>query len=85
VVHGADYVSEAVIKSQGYIGRSLGCPALSPEVYKPIIDRIKNGSCLFIHGNDTKYIVNSQLLKRPVRLGKRKVKPSEHFLFPVPK
>jgi hypothetical protein len=85
VVHGADYVSEAVIKSQGYIGRSLGCPALSPEVYKPIIDKIKNGSCLFIHGNDTKYIVNSQLLKRPVRLGKRKVKPSEHFLFPVPK
>ena len=84
VVHGADYVSEAVIKSQGYIGRSLGCPALSPEVYKPIIDKIKNGTCLFIHGNDSKYIVNSQLLKRPVKLGKRKVNTTEHFLFPVP-
>ncbi len=72
VVHGADYVTEAVIKSQGYIGRSLGCPALSPELYKPIIDKIKNGSCLFIHGNDSKYILNSQLLKRPMRLGKRK-------------
>lgn len=70
VVHGADYVSEAVIKSQGYIGRSLGCPALSPELYKPIIDKIKNGTCLFIHGNDSKYIVNSRLLKRPVKLGK---------------
>ena len=70
VVHSADYVSEAVIKSQGYVGRSLGCPALSTAVYKPIIDKIKNGTCLFIYGNDTKYIVNSRLLKRPVKLGK---------------
>lgn len=70
VVHSADYVSEAVVKSQGYVGRSLGCPALSTAVYKPIIDKIKNGTCLFIYGNDTKYIVNSKLLKRPVKLEK---------------
>ena len=74
VVHGADYVGEAVVKSQGYIGRSLGCPALSQAVYKPIIDRIKNGSCLFIYGNDTKYIINSQLLKRPLKLAGKKAK-----------
>ncbi len=72
VVHGADYVGEAVVKSQGYIGRSLGCPALSPALYKPIIDKIKNGSCLFIYGNDTKYIINSRLLKRPLKVGKNK-------------
>ena len=71
VVHGADYVDEAVVKSQGYIGRSLGCPALSPALYKPIIDKIKNGSCLFIYGNDTRYIINSQLLKRPLNLGNK--------------
>lgn len=76
VVHSADYVSEAVIKSQGYIGRSLGCPALSEAVYKPIIDKIKNGSCLFIYGNDTKYVVNSRMLKRPVKLKKNKVMKS---------
>ena len=70
VVHGADYVSAAVVKSQGFIGRSLGCPALSPELYKPIIEKIKNGSCLYIHGNESKYIVNSPLLKRPVKLEK---------------
>ena len=68
VVHSADYVNESVVKSQGYIGRSLGCPALSPEMYKPIIDKIKNGSCLFIYGNDSKYITNSRLLKRKVKL-----------------
>jgi hypothetical protein len=68
VIHSADYVSESVVKSQGYVGRSLGCPALSPQVYKPIIERIKNGSCLFIYGNDSKYIINSRLIKQKPRL-----------------
>ncbi|MBI3883342.1 MAG: murein L,D-transpeptidase catalytic domain family protein [Sphingobacteriales bacterium] len=41
VIHSADYVSELLIKQQGYIGRSLGCPALAPSIYKSIINRIK--------------------------------------------
>ncbi|MEO6405826.1 MAG: murein L,D-transpeptidase catalytic domain family protein [Ferruginibacter sp.] len=73
VMHSADYVSAAVVKSQGYLGRSLGCPALSPEIYKPIIEKIKNGSCLFIYGNDSRYIINSGMLKRPVVKGNRKI------------
>ncbi len=68
VVHSADYVSEAVIKSQGYAGRSLGCPALSPLVYKQVIDKIKNGTCLFIYGNSPKYTTSSKLLKQKVTL-----------------
>lgn len=68
VVHSADYVGESVVRSQGYVGRSLGCPALSPEIYKPIIEKIRNGSCLFVYGNDASYITNSKLLKRPVKL-----------------
>jgi len=67
VVHSADYVSEDVARSQGYIGRSLGCPALSPKIYKAVIDKIKNGSCLFVYGNDNQYITNSKYLKQPVR------------------
>ncbi len=70
VVHSADYVSEGIVKSQGYVGRSLGCPALSPQVYKPIIEKIKNGSCLFVYGNDSKYIINSKLIKQKPRLEK---------------
>lgn len=70
VVHSADYVSESVVKSQGYVGRSLGCPALSPEVYKPIISKIKNGTCLFVYGNDSRYIINSKLIKQKPRLEK---------------
>ncbi len=70
VVHGADYVSDVVVRSQGHVGRSLGCPALSPQIYKPIIAKIKNGSCLFVYGNDSKYIINSKLIKQKPRLEK---------------
>ena len=74
VVHSADYVSESVVRSQGFVGRSLGCPALSQEIYKPIIDKIKNGTCLFVYGNDASYITNSKFLKRPVKLEKDPIK-----------
>lgn len=49
VMHAADYVDKKFISMQGYIGRSLGCPALPKEVYKPILTKIKDGSCLFIY------------------------------------
>ena len=72
VIHAADYVNESFIRSQGYIGRSWGCPALPEKLHKPIIDKIKNGSCLFIYGNDNNYIINSKFLKQKVKLGKSK-------------
>ena len=68
VMHSADYVSEALIKQQGFIGRSLGCPALAPEIYKQVINKIKNRSCLFIYGFSGNYIENSGMLKQKVRL-----------------
>jgi hypothetical protein len=49
VMHGADYVSEAFINQSGRLGRSLGCPAISPQLTAPIIEQIKDGSCLFIY------------------------------------
>lgn len=49
VIHGAPYVSESYISDQGYIGRSHGCPAVPTELARPIIQTIKNGSCLFIY------------------------------------
>lgn len=64
VMHSAAYVDESVVKSQGFIGRSLGCPALSPKVYKPIIDKIKNGSCLFLYSPNANYLSHSRLLNQ---------------------
>ncbi len=49
VIHGADYVSSDLANAQGYIGRSQGCPALPPQVSRPVINTIKNGTCLFIY------------------------------------
>jgi len=49
VVHGAAYVSDAFVNAQGYIGRSQGCPAVPAQVAYPVINRIKNGTCLFIY------------------------------------
>jgi hypothetical protein len=47
VVHGAWYVSEDLIRQQGRLGRSEGCPALAPDVAPRIIDLIAGGSVLF--------------------------------------
>ena len=54
VLHGANYVSQSLINAQGYIGRSLGCPAVPIEMNRPIIDKIKNGSLLFIYNKSYK-------------------------------
>jgi hypothetical protein len=62
VIHAADYVNESFIRAQGYIGRSWGCPALPEKLHKPIIDKIKNGSCLFIYGTDIGYLKKSRII-----------------------
>ena len=62
VMHGAPYVCENYIKSKGYIGRSWGCPALPEKLNRPIIDRIKNGTCLFIYSENKRYLQHSRIL-----------------------
>lgn len=64
VMHSADYVNKALIDKQGYIGRSLGCPALPKQVYKPIIQKIKDGSCLFMYSPSSNYLSQSKLLQQ---------------------
>jgi hypothetical protein len=62
IMHAANYVSENFIKKNGRLGRSLGCPALPPELNKPIIETIKGGSCLFLYNPDPVYMCQSTLL-----------------------
>ncbi len=64
VIHGAEYVDESFIRSQGFIGRSWGCPALPERLHKAIIDVIKNGTCLFIFSPDNNYLSHSKILNR---------------------
>jgi hypothetical protein len=62
VMHGAEYVSQDYIRKYGRIGRSFGCPALSREACKPVIETISQGSCLFIYYPDEVYLKNSGVL-----------------------
>ncbi|MEY2647979.1 MAG: hypothetical protein RL282_692 [Bacteroidota bacterium] len=62
VMHGADYASKQVIQYKGYLGRSLGCPALPKQVNKKAIETIKGGNCLFIYYPDQKYLEGSEML-----------------------
>jgi len=63
VMHSAPYINGQVIKKLGYIGRSLGCPAIPVSVHKAIINTIKNGSCLFLYSPDEQYLSHSRFLK----------------------
>lgn len=49
VMHGAWYVSPEQIHRVGRLGRSWGCPALSPAVAHRVIDIIKGGSFVFAY------------------------------------
>jgi len=62
IIHAAYYATENFIKKYGRLGRSQGCPALPPDLNKPIIESIKGGTCLFIYNPDSKYICSSSLL-----------------------
>ncbi len=64
VIHGAGYVNEGAIRNAGFIGRSWGCPAVPENLSRPIINKIKNGTCLFIFGSDKKYFKATELIKK---------------------
>ena len=55
VIHAANYVCQNTINQIGRLGRSFGCPAVSPEVSDQVINTIKGGSMLYINGNDSNY------------------------------
>ncbi|MCD0244927.1 murein L,D-transpeptidase catalytic domain family protein [Xanthomonas melonis] len=62
VIHGAPYVSEAIIRSQGRLGRSLGCPAVRPAVARQLIDTLRDGAFVFAYYPDRTWLRQSQLL-----------------------
>jgi hypothetical protein len=62
VMHGAQYANPSVLKSQGFLGRSQGCPAIPESLKNDIIKTIKGKSCLFIYHPTKSYDITSKLL-----------------------
>ncbi len=62
VMHSASYASENSIEERGFIGRSLGCPAIPKNVHRQIIETICHGSCLFMYSPDAYYLSHSKMI-----------------------
>lgn len=62
VMHGADYISHERARSGAMVGRSWGCPAVPRNEAKPIIDKIKRGSMLFIYTPQESYVSRSAFI-----------------------
>ena len=62
VMHGANYANPSILKSQGYLGRSQGCPAIPESLKAQIIKTIKGKSCIFIYHPSRSYEIASKLV-----------------------
>jgi len=66
VVHGAKYVCEGYINQKDRLGRSWGCPAVPAALSLPIINTIKDSTCLFIYYPEAKYLKTAYWLNKKV-------------------
>lgn len=62
VIHAADYVSPLWSKRQGRIGRSLGCPAVRPQIAHQVIDKLKDGQFMYSWYPDPNWMKSSAYL-----------------------
>lgn len=51
VIHPSKYVSQDYMEDHEYPGRSWGCITLDPKMSVQIIDKIKNGSIVYVKGD----------------------------------
>jgi len=69
VIHGAGYVNPGWVQKHGRIGRSLGCPAVRPEVARMVVDQLKGGQFLFAwHSNQRLLQASAYLDCKPQRV-----------------
>lgn len=62
VIHGSEYVGADFLARSPINGRSFGCPALPQQETGEIIEKIKDGTCLFIYHPTKSYIQKSRVL-----------------------
>ena len=62
VFHGAPYVNGSTARSLGKVGRSWGCPAVSTDTIKSLVDTIKENTVVFAYYPDQNWLRNSRYL-----------------------
>ncbi len=62
VMHGAPYVTAALARTQGRLGRSWGCPALREPIAREVIDRVKGGGVIFSYAQNADWLRQSKYL-----------------------
>lgn len=62
VMHGAWYANPDLIRTQGRLGRSQGCPALRDGIAREVIDTIKGRQLVFAYADDAAWLERSRNL-----------------------
>lgn len=62
VMHGASYSNPSILRNQGFLGRSQGCPAIPEALKDQIINAVKGKSCLFIYHPSRAYEGSGKLV-----------------------
>ncbi|HEY1098086.1 MAG TPA: murein L,D-transpeptidase catalytic domain family protein [Myxococcota bacterium] len=62
VVHGADYAEDSFATSNGYLGRSNGCPAIAQTKSRAFINIIKGGTLIFSYYPSSSWLNSSEFL-----------------------
>lgn len=62
VFHGAWYATGAVARKYGQLGRSWGCPAVSLDVARSLINTIKDNTLVFAYSPDRRWLGHSSFL-----------------------
>ncbi|WP_368501059.1 murein L,D-transpeptidase catalytic domain family protein [Fusobacterium sp.] len=64
VIHGGNIADDSYFEKYGFLGRSLGCPVLPTNIIANVVSLIKNGTVVFINGNDDSYMEESKFMKK---------------------
>ncbi len=60
VMHGAWYANPDMIRKQGRLGRSQGCPALREGIAREVIDALKGRQLVFSYADDAQWLASSR-------------------------
>jgi hypothetical protein len=63
VLHAASYVSQKFVNTYHRLGRSWGCPAVSEQLIKPLVNTLKDGAMLMVYYPQKQWLNSSKFLQ----------------------